>query len=434
MDLRESLGRRLLLLDGATGTQLQARGLQPGQTPELWNIQRREDMTAIHRSYYEAGADLVLSNTFGANRLKLKNCPYTVPELVTAAVENLRAARDQAGHGWLGLDIGPTGRLMAPMGDLDFDEAVSAFSETIRAGAAAGADAVVIETMTDLYELKAAVLAARESCDLPVLATAAFGENGRLLTGGDAAALVALLEALGVDALGLNCGAGPLQLSATAGQLVRLASVPVIFKPNAGLPHTAPDGAVRYDIGADDFAAAVAEAVRLGVAVAGGCCGTTPEHIAALRSACEGLVPAEIAQRPAIYISSGAQAVDTRALDLSALSPIAVPDDPDDLLDEVFDRQDEEEPVLRLDFSGSALSPLEAVEAVQEVSRLPLWLEGADAQELEPALRRMNGKAMVTVSGGDSGLLALLRRFGGVACDPDSGTLTDCKRPRPARS
>ena len=181
MNIRETLGRRLLLLDGATGTQLQARGLGSGQTPELWNIERREDMIAIHHSYYAAGADLVLSNTFGVNRLKLRNCPYSVDELVAAALENLRAARDQAGHGWLGADIGPTGHLMAPMGDLDFDEAVASFSETIRAGAAAGADAVVIETMTDLYELKAAVLAARESCHLPVLATAAFGENGRLL-------------------------------------------------------------------------------------------------------------------------------------------------------------------------------------------------------------------------------------------------------------
>lgn len=138
MTLRDCLGRRLLLLDGGTGTQLQARGLKAGESPECWNLERREDLIAIHRSYYEAGADLVMTNTFGANRLKLHGCPYSVAELVTAAVENLRAARDQAGHGWLGLDIGPTGRLLAPMGDLDFDEARAAFAETIQAGAAAG--------------------------------------------------------------------------------------------------------------------------------------------------------------------------------------------------------------------------------------------------------------------------------------------------------
>ena len=333
MTLRDCLGRRLLLLDGGTGTQLQARGLKAGESPECWNLERREDLIAIHRSYYEAGADLVMTNTFGANRLKLHGCPYSVAELVTAAVENLRAARDQAGHGWLGLDIGPTGRLLAPMGDLDFDEARAAFAETIQAGAAAGADAVVIETMTDLYELKAAVLAAKESCSLPVLATVAFSENGRLLTGGDPAALVALLEGLGVDALGLNCGAGPLQLSATVRAVVELASVPVIFKPNAGLPHTSECGCVHYDIDADTFATAVAEEVRRGVWVAGGCCGTTPAHIAKLRDACAGITPAALTPNPAVWLSSGSQAVDARSLDLSALAPIAVPGDPDDLLD-----------------------------------------------------------------------------------------------------
>lgn len=427
MTLRDCLGRRLLLLDGGTGTQLQARGLKAGESPECWNLERREDLIAIHRSYYEAGADLVMTNTFGANRLKLHGCPYSVEELVTAAVENLRAARDQAGHGWLGLDIGPTGRLLAPMGDLDFDEARAAFAETIQAGAAAGADAVVIETMTDLYELKAAVLAAKESCTLPVLATVAFSENGRLLTGGDPAALVALLEGLGVDALGLNCGAGPLQLSATVRAVVELASVPVIFKPNAGLPHTSECGCVHYDIDADTFAAAVAEEVRRGIWVAGGCCGTTPAHIAKLRDACAGITPAALTPNPAVWLSSGSQAVDARSLDLSALAPIAVPGDPDDLLDEVFERQDEEEPVLRLAFSAESLSPLEAVEAIQEVSRLPLWLEEADADSLADALRRLNGKAMVTVPAADPALLALLRRYGGVAYDPAAGTRTDCK-------
>ena len=241
---------------------------------------------------------------------------------------------------------------------------------------------------------------------------------------------MSLLEALGVDALGLNCGAGPLQLSAPVRQLVHLASVPVIFKPNAGLPHTAEAGSVRYDIDADTFAAAVAEAAQEGVAVVGGCCGTTPEHIAKLHAACAGLSPVPPFSKQTIYLSSGAQAVDARALDLASLAPIAVPDSLDDLLDEVFDRQDEDVPVLRLDFSQSSLPPLDAVEAVQEISRLPLWLEGSDAGILSGALRRVNGKAMVTVPGKDRETLALLHRYGGVAYDPDSGTLTDCRRPR----
>ena len=428
MELKQCLDSRILLLDGGTGTLLQARGLKSGESPERWNVERREEMVAIHRAYYEAGADLVLANTFGANRLKLRNCPYSVEEVVTAAVDNLRTARDQAGRGWLGLDVGPTGRLMAPMGELDFDQAVDAFSQVIRAGVRAGVDAVVIETMTDLHELKAAVLAARECCDLPVLATAAFGENGRLLTGGDGAALVSLLEGLGVSALGLNCGAGPLQLSATVEGLLELASVPVIFKPNAGMPRPEPDGTVRYDIDADTFARAVAEMVRKGVRVAGGCCGTTPEHIARLHAACGEWKPAAGSAKGQIWISSGAQALDVSAVDLREIAAIAVPEDPDDLLDEVFDRQDEGEPLLRLDFSESGLDPLEAVEAVQEVSRLPLWLEGAEAARLERALRRCNGKAMVTVPAGEDGLPQLLGRYGGVAWEMESGALTDYRR------
>ena len=428
MELKQYLDSRILLLDGGTGTLLQARGLKSGESPERWNVERREEMVAIHRAYYEAGADLVLANTFGANRLKLRNCPYPVEEVVTAAVDNLRTARDQAGRGWLGLDVGPTGRLMAPMGELDFDQAVDAFSQVIRAGVRAGVDAVVIETMTDLHELKAAVLAARECCDLPVLATAAFGENGRLLTGGDGAALVSLLEGLGVSALGLNCGAGPLQLSATVEGLLELASVPVIFKPNAGMPRPEPDGTVRYDIDADTFARAVAEMVRKGVRVAGGCCGTTPEHIARLHAACGEWKPAAGSAKGQIWISSGAQALDVSAVDLREIAAIAVPEDPDDLLDEVFDRQDEGEPLLRLDFSESGLDPLEAVEAVQEVSRLPLWLEGAEAARLERALRRCNGKAMVTVPAGEDGLPELLGQYGGVAWEAESGALTDYRR------
>lgn len=425
--LTQLLQTRPVFLDGGTGTLLQARGLGPGESPELWNLQRPHDLVDIHRAYYDAGSDLVMANTFGANPLKLRDvCP--VEDTVTAALDNLRAARDAAGHGFLGLDIGPTGRLLAPLGDLDFDDAVASFRRVVEAGVKAGADAVCVETMTDLYELKAAVLAARSCCDLPVLATVAFDGSGRLLTGGDPAALVALLEGLGVTALGVNCGVGPIQLADTAHRLLELASVPVILKPNAGLPCTV-DGCTHYDIDADTFVEAMFPLASAGARLLGGCCGTTPEHIRKLRARCEGLPLIPIVPKDHLLIASGSGAVDVRTLDLDSIAPISVPDDPDDLLDEVFDRQDEEEPVLRLDFSVGGLSPREAVDAVQSVARLPLWLEGADAAALEDGLRRVNGKALVTVPAGQADvLLPLLRRFGGVAYDPDSGTLTDCKR------
>lgn len=428
MTFTQLLSRRRVILDGGTGTLLQARGLGAGESPELWNLTHPDELAAIHRAYYDAGSDLVVANTFGANPLKLGGrCDLT--QTVTAALNNLRAARDGAGHGFLGLDLGPTGKLLAPLGELDFDDTLASFRAVVEAGVRAGAEVVFVETMTDLYELKAAVLAARSCCALPVLATVAFDGNGRLLTGGDPAALVSLLEGLGVTALGVNCGVGPVQLGDTARRLLELASVPVILKPNAGLPCTQ-GGHAHYDIDADQFAAAMAPLAGAGAMLLGGCCGTTPEHIAKLRAACEGLPLVPVEQKEHILVSSGSMALDLRTADLSALSPISVPDDPDDLLDEVFDRQDGEEPLLRLDFSaGNGLSPREAVDTVQSVARLPLWLEGAPAPALEDALRRLNGKGLVTVPAGDAALTALLHRFGGVARDPDTGALTDCKRP-----
>lgn len=427
MTFSQLLTERLVFLDGGTGTLLQARGMGAGDSPELWNLRRPDDLTEIHRSYYDAGADVVVANSFGANPLKLK-AGCTVEETASAAVHNLRAARDGAGHGFAALDVGPTGRLLAPLGDLDFDDALAAFRTLIEAGVRAGADLISVETMTDLYEMKAAVLAARECCDLPVIASAAFDGNGRLLTGADPAALVSLLEGLGVTALGINCGVGPVQAADTARALLKLSSTPVLLKPNAGLPCTE-NGCTHYDIDAAQFAAAIAPLTAEGVRLVGGCCGTTPEHIAALRTACDGIVPPPVTQKDFLFVSSGTRALDLREAELSSVTPISVPDDPDDLLDEAFDRQDEEAPMLRLDFSsGDGLSPVQAVDTVQSVLSLPLWLEGADTALLLPALRRVNGKALVTVPRGDEALLALLRRFGGVAYDPETGICTDCKR------
>ena len=420
MTFCELLATRPVLLDGGTGTLLQSRGLGPGEAPEEWNLTHADDLITIHRSYYDAGADVVVSNTFGANPLKLHGS-ISVEETVTAAIRNLRTARDQAGPGYVALDVGPTGRLLAPLGDLDFDAAVASFRRVIEAGVQAGAEVISIETMTDLYELKAAVLAAKEVCDLPILASAAFDANGRLLTGGDPAALVSLLEGLGVTALGVNCGAGPLQLETTARKLLELSSLPVLLKPNAGLPCTV-NGCTHYDIDAAQFAAALAPLVTCGVRLVGGCCGTTPQHIALLKQAVDGLPLSPTSQKGLALISSGSRAVDVHTLDVDSITPIQIPDDPDDLLDEVFDRQDEEEPVLHLVFGPDSLTPVEAVETIQAVCQLPLWLEGEG--DLEPALRRLNGKALVTAS---KATTPLLRRFGGVSINPD-GTVETFKR------
>ena len=225
------LGQRVVFFDGAMGTMLQQAGLGPGELPESWNMTHPDVVRQIHRSYLDAGCDILTTNTFGANSLKLRRCPYTAAELVTAGVTLAREAVEQAGHGFVALDMGPTGKLLQPLGDLSFDDACDAYKEMVLAGAAAGADCVLVETMSDTLEMKAAVLAAKENCDLPVIATMAFDTRGRLLTGADIPTAVALLEGLGVDVLGLNCGFGPDQMLPLTEQLLACSSTPCSSAP-----------------------------------------------------------------------------------------------------------------------------------------------------------------------------------------------------------
>ena len=207
--LREKLGKELLFFDGGMGTLLQKEGLLPGELPENWNIEKKEVIRSIHRAYYEAGSQILLTNTFGANRIKYHGQKYLLKEVVTAAVENVKAVSESA---IVALDVGPTGKLLKPMGDLAFEDAYEAFKELMIYGEEAGADLIHIETMSDTYEVKAAVLAAKENTKLPVFVTMIFDERGKLLTGGDVPSVVALLEGLRVDAIGLNCGMGPEQM------------------------------------------------------------------------------------------------------------------------------------------------------------------------------------------------------------------------------
>lgn len=218
------------------GTMLQERGLLPGESPELWGLAHREEIVQIHRAYLEAGADFLKTNTFGANRFKLEGSGHTVEEVVTAGVENALQAVEASGHGTVFLDIGPTGKLLRPLGELDFEEAVSAFGEMVQAGCRAGAQGILLETMSDIYEAKAALLAAKENSDLPVFVTMTFDGDGKLLTGGDIGVAAAVLEGLGADAIGLNCGLGPQQMAALVPKLREFTGLPLVVNPNAGLP------------------------------------------------------------------------------------------------------------------------------------------------------------------------------------------------------
>ena len=284
MGILELMKERRIYFDGGMGSLLQARGLKPGELPETWNLSRPEIITEIHREYLDAGSDVVTTNTFGANHFKFKaEDGYSVKEIVTAAVRNAKNAIAAAGHGYAALDMGPTGKLLKPYGDLEFEDAYEAYKEVVLIGKAAGADLVIIETMGDGYELKAAVLAAKENSDLPVFATVTLDEKGKMLTGGNVESVTALLEGLGADVIGLNCGLGPIQLLPFMRDMAKVSSTPILVNPNAGLPRSE-GGKTVYDIDADEFATAMQEMARNGATVLGGCCGTTPEFIGELSS------------------------------------------------------------------------------------------------------------------------------------------------------
>ena len=290
MGFRDLLGKELLFFDGATGTMLQALGLQPGELPELWNFTHAAEVQSVHEAYLNNGSNIIKSNTFGANRLKFKGMDITVDEVVGAALKIGKAACAGRTKAFVALNLGPTGKLLAPYGDLPFEEAVDIYGEMVRSGARHGADLILIETMSDTYEIKAALLAAKENCDLPVIVTLTFDEDGKLLTGADVLSAVAMVEGLGADAVGFNCGLGPKQMRRLLPQLIEACSLPIVLNPNAGLP-VQRDGKTVFDVAADEFAELMQEMIPLGISVAGGCCGTTPEHIKALIEKCYGMKP-----------------------------------------------------------------------------------------------------------------------------------------------
>ena len=291
MDIRDFMKENTVVLDGAMGSLLMERGLKPGERGERWNLSHPEEITAVHRAYFDAGSNLVITNTFGATRLHFS--AEELAAIVPAAVENARrAAAESAGSQakFVGLDIGPSGQMMEPWGDLEFDDAVELFGETVRLGAAAGADLIFVETMNDLEEAKAALQAAKTfGGGLPVFVSDSYGANGRLLTGATPADVIPVLEAMGAEAVGLNCSLGPAAMTPIAEEYLRLASVPVIFKPNAGLP-TLRHGRTVYDVTPEEFAPPVAAMARKGARLVGGCCGTSPDYIAALTAALKNTV------------------------------------------------------------------------------------------------------------------------------------------------
>lgn len=444
--IRDRLGKELLFFDGGMGTLLQERGLAPGELPETWNIARPEVIREIHRSYIEAGSDIVLTNTFGANALKFHAEGCSLEQTVKTAVRLVKEAAEEAdvasaktsGTGndkrtvYTALDIGPTGKLLKPMGDLDFEQAYEAFREVMVWGEEAGADLIHIETMSDTYELKAAVLAAKENTSLPVFATAIFDERRKLLTGADVPSVIALLEGLHVDALGINCGMGPEQMMPVLEEYVKYSSLPVIVKPNAGLPKQK-DGQTYYDVSPDEFAGYMEEIVSMGACVIGGCCGTTPGHIKAMADRCRQMQIIPPTEKEYTVVSSYGQSVflgEGSKIIGERINPTGKKKfkqalkehDLEYILREGITQQDNGAHILDVnvglpDIDEPAMMK-ETVQELQSVVNLPLQIDTVDAEAMEAALRIYNGKAMVnSVSGKQESMdkvFPLIQKYGGV--------------------
>ncbi|XOQ47792.1 MAG: Methionine synthase [Eubacteriales bacterium] len=428
MGILEDLGKRLLFFDGGMGTLLQENGLPPGELPELWNLSRPEVIFGIHSRYRKAGADILKTNTFGANAIKLNGSGHSAEEIITAAVEIAKKAADGA---LVAMDIGPTGKLLKPLGDLAFEDAVAVFSEAAQAGKKAGADLILIETMSDTYECKAAVLAAKQT-GLPVFATMVADEDGKLLTGGDLPAAVALLEGLQVDALGLNCGFGPEQMKRLVPRLLECCSLPVILNPNAGLPRSE-GGKTVFDVGPAEFSAAMEKIARDGVWILGGCCGTTPDYIAALVKRCAKIPPKPIEKKRRTVVSSFAKAVvfgEKPVLIGERINPTGKPklkqalrdNDMDYLLREGIAQQQKGAHILDVnvglpEIDERALLP-RAVSEIQSVVDLPLQIDTSDPAAMEAAMRIYNGKPLInSVNGKKESMEAvfpLVKKYGGV--------------------
>ena len=433
MKILDYLKQNILYLDGGMGTILQKQGLEPGEFPEKWNVTHSGEITKIHCDYFDAGSNLVNTNTFGANSLKFGD--DELEEIIKSAVSNAKKARQMSNatqEKWIALDVGPTGRMLSPYGDFDFEDAVEVFAKSVRLGAKYGVDCIFIETMNDSYETKAAVLAAKENCDLPVFVSNAYGEDKKLMTGASPSAMVAMLEGLGVDAVGVNCSLGPKALFDVVSEYLENASVPVIIKPNAGLPKSV-NGVTVYDVTADEFSCDMLELAKKGARMLGGCCGTTPEYIKALSDRCNGVTPVQITKKNDTVVSSYTHTVkfgDNPILIGERINPTGKKlfkealraNDIDYILKEGIAQQEKGVDILDVNVGLPEIDEVKmlktAVCELQAIINLPLQIDTSDARAMETALRRYNGKAMINSVNGKKESMDLVfplaKKYGGV--------------------
>lgn len=432
MNILDAIKERRLFCDGGTGTYLQARGLKPGEPPDLWNLSRPQDIIGMHKAYLFAGSDIIASNTFSANPLRFEN----YEEIIAAAIKNARTAIKEAGkkegEAFVVLDIGPSGRMLEPLGDFPFEEAVETFAKIVKAAVPYSPDAILIETMNDSLETKAAVLAAKENSSLPVFVTNVYDENGTLMTGASPEAMVAMLEGLDVDALGMNCSLGPKQMIPLVERIMKITSTPVIVNPNAGLPRTE-DGNTVYDVGEDEFASCMKEMALLGVNIMGGCCGTTPEYIKKEREAVSDVPYSLPTKKDITMVSSFTHAVffgERTILIGERINPTGkkrfkqalLDHDINYILEEGLSQQKAGADILDVNVGLPEIDEpsmmKEVVSELQAVSDLPLQIDTGDEKALESALRIYNGKPMINSVNGRKDIqdkvFPLAKKYGGL--------------------
>jgi 5-methyltetrahydrofolate--homocysteine methyltransferase len=435
--IKDLIGKQLLFFNGAMGTQLQERGLKTGETPDIWNITHGDLVLDVYMQYLAAGCDIIKTNTFGFNSCRQSD--YTAEQITASAVsiarkavESFAAAHSAARRAFVALDIGPTGRLLKPLGDLHFNEAYEIFKKMAAAGAKEGADLILIETISDAYELKAAVLAAKENCDLPIVASVTLDENGKLLTGGGIDVVVTLLEGLGVDAIGLNCGYGHEKLLEHLAGLIKISSTPVLFMPNAGLP-VYQDGTVKFSTNPGEFAHIMKQSAGNGVWLLGGCCGTSPQHIEELVKTCAGVKPPAVTRKKTTAACSYGRTVtfgEKPVIIGERINPTGKPKLKQALKDGDYDYV-LREGILQTEQGAAALDVnagmpgidekavlSELVEQLQGVIDTPLQIDSANMDALACAIRVYNGKPIInSVNGKQDSMDAvfpLVTRYGGV--------------------
>ncbi|MCQ2521331.1 MAG: homocysteine S-methyltransferase family protein [Lachnospiraceae bacterium] len=453
MTVMEAAKQGFVFFEGGCGSILQAAGLAPGELPETWNRLHPEIIQKMHFDYMAGGVNILKTNTFGANSMKfgeegedsLENLIHLAIDNARHAIKTIESGKDLAGNDlsaeiltkadtnhYVALDVGPLGKLLKPLGDLAFDDAVEIFKKTIQIGAAYGVDLILIETMNDLYEAKAAILAAKETCDLPIFLTTAYDESAKLLTGASPMTVVATAEGLGVSAVGVNCSLGPDQMVPIVEELYRYASIPVIVNPNAGLPRTE-NGRTIYDVTPELFTKSMQVLAEKGGRILGGCCGTTPAHIGAMIAGMDSLTPQAVTEKNDTIITSYTHGV------VFGKRPILIGErinptgkkkfkealrnhDIDYILQEGLTQQEKKADVLDVNVGLPEIDEPSMMEEViyelQAVTDLPLQIDTTNVEAMERALRHYNGKPMVNSVNGKQEemdkVFPLVKKYGGL--------------------